>query len=99
MRFTWDPEKAAKNLRKHGVSFDEAIGIFSDPRHIIMENYLFADDNEQRYQAIGMTDKLVVLSVVFVDRSETEIEVILHIVSARKVNDYEEQLYANASQA
>ncbi|MCZ6581277.1 MAG: BrnT family toxin, partial [Nitrospirae bacterium] len=31
MLFTWDPEKAQRNLRKHGVSFDEAVTVFYDP--------------------------------------------------------------------
>jgi uncharacterized DUF497 family protein len=32
LRFEWDPAKAATNLRKHGVSFDEARAVFSDER-------------------------------------------------------------------
>jgi len=31
MRFKWDPEKARRNLKKHGVSFDEAVTAFYDP--------------------------------------------------------------------
>ena len=31
MQFTWDPRKAAANLRKHGVSFAEAATVFADP--------------------------------------------------------------------
>ena len=31
MRFEWDPEKARRNLKKHGVSFDEAVTAFYDP--------------------------------------------------------------------
>ncbi len=31
MQFEWDPKKAKENLRKHGVSFDEAVTIFYDP--------------------------------------------------------------------
>lgn len=98
-RFTWDPAKAAANLRKHGVSFDEAMEAFRDPYHIIMENYFFADETEQRYQAIGMTTKLLVLSVVFVDRSDSPKTQVIQIINARKANDYEERLYADASQA
>ena len=30
-RFTWDPAKAANNLRKHGISFEEAVRVFADP--------------------------------------------------------------------
>jgi uncharacterized protein len=31
MRFEWDPKKAAKNLKKHGVTFQEAATVFGDP--------------------------------------------------------------------
>lgn len=31
MRFSWDPDKAAANLKKHGVSFEEAVTVFYDP--------------------------------------------------------------------
>jgi uncharacterized DUF497 family protein len=31
VQFTWDPRKAASNLRKHGVSFEEATTVFADP--------------------------------------------------------------------
>jgi uncharacterized DUF497 family protein len=48
MQFEWDPEKARRNLRKHGVSFDEAVTAFYDPI-----SATFADPDhsvgEQRY--------------------------------------------------
>jgi len=31
MHFEWDPEKAKRNLKKHAVSFDEAVTVFYDP--------------------------------------------------------------------
>jgi hypothetical protein len=89
-RFTWDPKKALKNLRKHGVSFESAIEVFSDPNHIETPNYFV--DGEQRSQLIGMTEKLVLLLVVFVDRSTEGVEII-HIISARKGESIEEQIY------
>lgn len=53
------------------------------------------DQSEQRYQIIGMTQDLVLLLVVFVDRRNPETEVI-HIISARKAEKYEETIYAAA---
>ena len=90
-KFAWDPEKAARNLRKHGISFETAIEVFADPNQIVAENYLV--ESEQRYQVIGMTCNLVLLLVVFVDRSKKNIEVI-HIISARKAEAEEERIYA-----
>ena len=91
-RFTWDPVKAARNKRDHGISFEMARQVFDDPQHIVTENYHFEDEGEQRYLAIGMTLTLTLLVVVFVDRSEPSVEVI-HIISARKAVAYEQSIY------
>ncbi len=92
VRFTWDPAKADRNLRIHGISFETAQEVFGDPNHVAAENYFVATDGEQRYQLIGMTRNLVLLLVVFVDRSEPDVEVI-HLISARKAVDYEKGIY------
>jgi uncharacterized protein len=38
MKFSWDPRKADSNLRKHGIAFDEAITVFSDPLALIFDD-------------------------------------------------------------
>jgi uncharacterized DUF497 family protein len=91
-RFTWDPAKAKKNQRTHGVSFEVAKEVFDDPHHVAADNTFVETDGEQRYQIIGMTRNLVLLLVVFVDRSRPDTEVI-HLISARKAVDYEESIY------
>jgi uncharacterized DUF497 family protein len=91
-RFTWDPAKAERNQRNHGISFEMAREAFADPSHIVTENYHFEDEREQRYMAIGMTRNLVLVVVVFVDRSEPAVEII-HIISARKAVAYEQSIY------
>jgi uncharacterized protein len=91
-RFTWDPAKAARNKRNHGISFEMAREVFADPNHIVTENYRFEDEGESRYLAIGMARTLVLLVVVFVDRSKPSGEII-HIISARKAVAYEESIY------
>jgi uncharacterized DUF497 family protein len=91
-RCTWDPEKAKRNSRIHGISFEMATGVFGDPNHIVTENYLFQGEGEQRRQVVGATENLVLLLVVFVDRSGEEEETI-HIISARKANAYEKGAY------
>ena len=90
-RFTWDAEKAKENLRKHSIAFEIAIEIFADPNQIVAENYFVG--GEQRLQIIGMTNKLVLLLVVFVDRSRPDIEEI-RIISARRADGLEEKIYA-----
>src|SRR6266700_7486246 len=92
-RITWDPAKARHNERVHGISFETAVEAFGDPNQVVRENYFVEDDGEQRYGLIGMTRSLVLLLVVFVERSEADVE-ILHIISARKAERYEKNIYA-----
>jgi len=91
-RFTWDPAKADKNLRVHGISFQTATEVFSDPNQITVENYFIRDEGEQRYGMIGLTHGLILLLVVFVDRTAADTETI-HIISARKAEKYEIKIY------
>jgi uncharacterized DUF497 family protein len=81
-RFTWDPVKAERNRRVHGVSFQTAAEVFDDPNHLAGDNYFIEGSGEQRYQIIGMTRNLVLLLVVFVDRSQAGVDVI-HLISSR----------------
>src|SRR4051794_17916741 len=91
-RFTWDQSKAQRNSQRDGVSFETAKEVSSDPNHIVTENYFFEEKREQRMQIIGMTKRLLLLLVVFVDRSNADEEVI-HIIPARKAQAYEESAY------
>ena len=90
VRFTWDRAKAERNQRIHGVSFETAAEVFDDPNHVGGDNYFIASAGEQRYQVIGMTRKLVLLLVVFVER-QPDIDVI-HLIPARRAVDYEESI-------
>ena len=45
MRFEWDPAKAKSNIRKHGISFDEAVTVFKDPLAFIFDDGLIQDKN------------------------------------------------------
>ena len=92
VRCTWGPAKAERNRRVHGISFERAAEVFDDPNHVVGDNYFIESDGEQRYQVIGMTRRMVLLLVVFVDRRKPEAEVI-HLISARKAVKYEESIY------
>jgi len=89
MEFEWDPSKAAANLRKHGVSFNEAATAFGDflgatavdPDHSTDEN---------RYITVGSSNRGRVLMVAHVERGDR-----IRIISARTLTrterrDYEE---------
>lgn len=93
VKFTWRPEKARRNLAKHGVSFETAKKAFADPYLIVIED-CEDEHGEMRYHAMGYADSELLLLVVFVDRSKGDREVI-HIISARKADRYEQSAYSD----
>ena len=88
--FTWDPAKAHSNEQIHGISFEKAAEVFADAFIVTAEDII--DGDEQRWHAIGMTGELILLLVVFVERTDGGAEVI-RIISARKANEYEQNIY------
>jgi uncharacterized DUF497 family protein len=67
LTFEWDEEKAATNLRKHKISFDEAKTIFDDPFSLTFPDAAHSDE-EQRYVSIGISSKRRVLVIIHTDR-------------------------------
>jgi uncharacterized DUF497 family protein len=93
MRFEWDPVKAASNIRKHGVSFDEAVTVFKDPLAFIFDDETHSAE-EDREIIIGMSALRRMILVCFVER----IEDVVRIISARpatrqEIKDYEENAH------
>ena len=88
VRFEWDEAKGRANIGKHGVGFDEASKVFSDPYVIIREDRLV--EGEQRLHAVGYVNR--VLLVVHTVREEG-LDAIIRIVSARKATPAERKLY------
>lgn len=89
MKFSWDPRKADSNLRKHGVAFDEAITVFSDPLAYIFDDEEQSED-EHREIIIGYSTLMRLLLVCFIERHEDTIR----LISARRatkteIRDYE----------
>ncbi|MDG4877589.1 BrnT family toxin [Mesorhizobium sp. WSM4935] len=91
LRFEWDLEKARFNLRKHGVSFETAIRVFSDPFALTEQDRV--EGNEYRWQTIGVIEGILVLLVAHADREEDGFDVI-RIISARRATTRERRRYA-----
>lgn len=91
MEFEWDDAKAAMNLRKHGVSFEEAASALFDPNALTDEDVAHSNQ-EQRWRSIGMSFKLRVLVVITTERDAD----MIRMVSARKANRYEALQYEEA---
>lgn len=91
MEFEWDADKAAQNLRKHGVQFSVAARALFDPHRI--EVYDGREDySEDRWATIGYVDPAV-LYVVYTIRNEETIR----LISARKANEQERKKYRQAN--
>jgi len=89
MRFEWDDEKNAANIRKHKIDFADVPPVFSGP--MLMELDERIDYGENRWLGIGLLKRSVVL-VVFVERDGDT----LHLISARKANQHEREKYEQA---
>ena len=63
MRFEWDPKKAAANLKKHGVSFQEAATVFGDPLAITFQDPDHSEDEERQVTfGLSLRKRLIVVS-------------------------------------
>ena len=82
MEFIWDSEKAKSNLKKHKISFEEAITVFYDPLARITDDPDHSIE-EERLIIIGYSQKSNLLFVVHVYK---ESEQIIRIISARKAS-------------
>jgi uncharacterized DUF497 family protein len=80
LHFEWDDRKAAANVRKHGVSFDEAKSVFVDERAKLIDDPDHSED-EDRFVLLGLSSALRLLLVCHCYRSESNG---IRIVSARK---------------
>jgi uncharacterized DUF497 family protein len=87
MHFTWDPRKATQNIRKHGVSFEEAASVFGDPLAVTFHD---PDHSvgEARFLTFGTSRTGRLLVVSHTDRNES-----IRIIGARKMDASERRIY------
>ena len=87
MRFEWDPKKAAANLKKHGVSFQEAATVFGDPLAITFQDPDHSEDEERQVTfGLSLRKRLIVVS-------HTQREDRTRIISARPMGRKERVIY------
>jgi uncharacterized protein len=87
MAFEWDKNKAARNLSKHGVSFEEAETVFGDPLLIDFYDPDHSED-EARYLIIGASNRRRLLIVSYTERGDS-----IRLISAREVTRSEREAY------
>jgi uncharacterized DUF497 family protein len=89
IQFEWDPKKAAVNLRKHKVTFEDAQSVFSDERALLIDDPDHTDE-EDRFVLLGLSQSLRLLVVVHCYRAEGRV---IRIISARKADAGEQSIY------
>ena len=92
-RFTWDPAKAASILRKHGVSFEEALMVFGDPLARIHDDPHHSE-REGREIIVGHSTRGRLLLVSFTERSG-----VIRLISARRATRHERKDYEEATRS
>jgi uncharacterized protein len=85
VKVEWDPQKVASNMRKHGVSFHEAVTCFADPSGLLLEDEVHPD----RLALIGVSEKSRVLYTVFAEVADD----VVRIITARKATTRERRRY------
>ena len=83
----WDDRKAAANVRKHGVSFDEAVTALEDPLSVTYRDPDHSED-ELRFLTFGLSSTGRILVVAHADREEA-----IRLISARPATRSERRAY------
>jgi hypothetical protein len=92
MNFEWDPRKARKNLKKHGVSFTEAGTVFGDDLATTVPDPDHSED-EDRFITIGWSGRRRLLMISHTDRDDH-----IRIISARELTPRERKAYEEENQ-
>jgi len=87
VNFEWDPRKAESNLRKHTVSFGEAVTVFNDELSITVSDPDHSKE-EDRYITIGWSNRARLIMVSHTDRNNR-----IRIISARELTQAEQKAY------
>ncbi len=90
MRWTWDPDKAAANRAKHGLSFEAAALVFDDPLHLSKPD---PHPDGDRWHTIGVVGPVLLLVVHTWSEQSGEGEEVGRIISARKATPRERRAY------
>ena len=88
-RFEWELRKATANVKKHGITFEEAKSVFYDDHAKLLDDPDHSDE-EERFVLLGLSHTLRVLLVCHCYRSEGNI---IRIISARKATTKESKDY------
>ena len=90
--FCWDDRKAANNLRRHGIGFEEGVTVFADPLARVYDDPDHSSF-EDRFLVVGRSFSDCLLLVVHAERGDS-----IRIISARRLTPQEREDYENDAQ-
>ena len=91
-RFAWDPEKAAGNRAKHGVTFEQAATVFRDPLALSLYDNEHSE-TEERWLTLGLDENGVLLVVSHTFEELGDDEAVVRVISAREATAHEREQY------
>lgn len=90
IKFEWNEKKALKNIKKHGVSFEEASSVFYDDFAVQFYDKEHSEPEEDRFLLLGLSNHSRLLMVCNCEKLSGEV---LRIISARKATKNERKFY------
>ena len=87
--FEWDQEKNKSNIKKHGISFEEAVTVFADESAILFDDPEHSE-SEERFLLLGMSESARICIVCHCYRAS---DMVIRIISARKATKKEKSRY------
>ena len=88
LKFEWDAKKARENIKKHGVSFEEASTVFGDLLALTIYDPLHSEE-EDRFVTLGESEKRRLIVVSFTDRDDRIRIISVRVATRRERKDYE----------
>lgn len=91
-QFEWDPIKARRNVREHGIAFQRAATVFLDPEAMSAFDEEHSQE-EDRWITLGLDRTGILLVICHTYHEETEVSARIRLISARKATKNEAKQY------
>ena len=88
--FSWSNDKNRENIKKHGLSFQEAAPVFLDPYLIIRHDNAHSTIEETRWKGIGVLNNDLLLAIIFSEEKEN----VVRLISVREATKKEKEDYS-----
>jgi uncharacterized DUF497 family protein len=88
LRFAWDSEKAASNLLKHGVSFEDGTTLFSDPDEVMLSDPDHSEE-EERFVSSGRGANGKLMLACYTDADDTIRLINVRVATAKETRAYQ----------